>query len=175
MPCPGMYAATPYRQREPAFDAGFVGARLICIGRVVGALLGCGRRSTLRGGYSPSAATLSPFCAARPRPCDCRFLFGRGSAGSLRSPAKHCGGLLRFPSRRGSRSSAVALAPPRKPRKPAVRANFRRSDVAGVSAAAGATMRNVCAADLYAARLRRSGRTAAGIDAESAIADKVKV
>ena len=51
-----------------AFDASATGARFICFGCCFGALLGCGRRSSLRAGFSPSAGTLTPFCAARPRP-----------------------------------------------------------------------------------------------------------
>lgn len=69
MPCPGMYAAAPYRLPSRPVEGLAVGAHLICIGCLFGALLACGRCSSLRGGFSPSAATLSPFCAAHARPC----------------------------------------------------------------------------------------------------------
>ena len=62
---------------------------------IFGALLGCGRRLSLpsllarlfpSGAQSP-ALSLAP--AARPRPCDCRFLFGRGSGGIAALPLPH--------------------------------------------------------------------------------------
>ena len=81
--------------------------------------------SSLLGGFSPSAANLLPFSP----PAGCPFaltlsptararkrgsLFGRPAACSPRH-ASHCGTRPHFPSRRGSRSSLVALAPPRFP------------------------------------------------------------
>lgn len=108
------------------------GAHIVCIGRVVGALLACERRPLfppcLRA-FSPAARNLPRFffpLAARARPSAltlippahsrkterpirllrCSFAAPRFSLSAHR---------LRFPSLRGSCSSAVALAPPRFP------------------------------------------------------------
>lgn len=51
------------------FDVVPTGARLICIGCCFGALLDCGRRSSLPIAFSPSGDSPRPFCAARSRPC----------------------------------------------------------------------------------------------------------
>ena len=52
-----------------AFDASATGARFICFGCCFGALLDCGRRSSLPIAFSPSGDSPRPYCAARSRPC----------------------------------------------------------------------------------------------------------
>lgn len=124
MPCPGMYADMPYIIARAAFDAASLFARKACIGRVVGALLDCGHVSSLRAAFSPSGCTLTPFCHARSRPSDCRCPSGRGSAGSLHSPAKHCGTPPRIGQTLSLRTCALRCAPrtPRKTKHPRSRA-----------------------------------------------------
>lgn len=80
-------------------------------GRKICISVSLGRSSVAGGGslfppclraFSPAARNLprfSPAPAARPRPSDCRFLFGRGSGRSLRSRPI---ALRRLPSQRGS-------------------------------------------------------------------------
>lgn len=112
------------------FDVSRPGAHLVCIGRVVGALLACERRPLfppcLRA-FSPAARNLPRFffpLAARARPSALTLIPPAHSRKNgapysvapllVRRPRFSLSAhRLRFPSRRGSRSSAVALAPPR--------------------------------------------------------------
>lgn len=134
------------------FDTATAGARLICIGCCFGALLDCGRHSSLRIGFSPSADTLTPFCAALARPCaltlDARTLslIGGGSPPWLLAFPLLCGALLS--SRAPHATQALALCAlhyaPRTRHASRRTWNFHRSNVADALTLLNTSVPNGC-------------------------------